>query len=262
LQVVDPPAVSSDVYDTDYFLHAAAGYEAWSSSDGRELDHRYAGSLRIAELQRGETVIDLGCGRGELLVAALAAGAGRAIGVEYSLDGVALARRTLATQGAAERAELVHADIRAVPLPDGDADLVTMLDVVEHLTPTELEQTLREARRLLRPGGRILIHTLPNRLIYDVTYALQRRLPGRRTWPRDPRNDYERAMHVGEQTVGSLGRALRRGGFEHVRAWPGEWVHDEFVPATRPRRLYRRLAAHRLTRRLGAADIWARGANP
>jgi len=69
-------------------------------------------------------------------------------------------------------------------------------------------------------------------------------------------------MHVGEQTVGSLGRALRRAGFEQVRAWPGGWVHDEFVPAERPRRLYRRLAAHRLTRRLGAADIWACGANP
>jgi cyclopropane fatty-acyl-phospholipid synthase-like methyltransferase len=38
-----------------------------------------------------------------------------------------------------------------------------MLDVVEHLTPTELDRTLAQARRILAPGGRLYIHTFPNR---------------------------------------------------------------------------------------------------
>jgi SAM-dependent methyltransferase len=134
-----------------------------------------------------------------------------------------------------------------------------MLDVVEHLTADELATALSEARRLLRPGGRLLIHTLPNRTIYAVTYRLQRLAwpPRWRAWPRDPRNEHERLMHVGEQTVGSLRRALKRAGFPAPRVWVGDIVYDAFVPPGRARTTYHRLARRRLTRRLGGADIWA-----
>lgn len=109
-----------------------------------------------------------------------------------------------------------------------------------------------------RPGGRILVHTLPNRLIYDVTYRLQRHLvPGRSSrWPRDPRVELEWLMHVNEQTRRSLAASLRRAGFAGVAVTHGEWIHDAFVPDERPRRLLRRLASHRLTRPLGAVDLW------
>jgi hypothetical protein len=42
-----------------------------------------------------------------------------------------------------------------------------------------------------------------------------------------------------------------------VRVAPGRWIHDGFVPDERARGLYRRLAGFPLTRRLGAADLWA-----
>jgi hypothetical protein len=105
---------------------------------------------------------------------------------------------------------------------------------------------------------------MPNRTVYAVTYRLQRLgRPGRRArWPADPRNEHERRLHVNEQTATGLRRALRRAGFEDVRVRPGRWVHDEFVPDARARALYHRLAAHRLTARLGAADLWATARRP
>ncbi|MGH2683860.1 MAG: class I SAM-dependent methyltransferase [Actinomycetota bacterium] len=252
------PVVPADYYDDHYFRAVCAGSEEWSRSQGAAVAGLYPGSLRRARLQPGEVVVDIGTGRGDLLAAAIDLGAERAIGVEYSEAGVALARETLQAHGIEDRAEVLHADARAIPLDDGVADLVTMLDVVEHLAQSELELTLRQALRVLRPGRRVFVHTLPSRTLYDVTYRLQRlSRPGRwRTWPADPRNDWERRMHVNEQTVRSLRKTLRRVGFVDVDVAPGEWLHDEFVPSGRPRKLYRRLAAHPLTSRFGAADLW------
>jgi ubiquinone/menaquinone biosynthesis C-methylase UbiE len=261
--VVTDPAVPADAYDEAYYLGCCAGYETWATSEGREQDALYVHSLRRAGLRAGDLLIDIGTGRGEVPAAAAAMGA-RAIGVDYSLSAMALARKTLDAAAAGNGAGAVMAaDARRLPLPSGRADLVTMLDVVEHLTPDELQATLVEARRVLRPGGRIFAHTLPTRTVYEVTYRLQRLLvPGRRRqWPADPRNDFERLMHVNEQTRRSLGSALRRAGFADVGVVYGQWVHDTFVPE-RHRRLYRRLARHRLTARFGVADLWAEARRP
>jgi SAM-dependent methyltransferase len=258
------PAVAADLYDQSYYLEWCAGYPEWAASGGAEASALYAGSLEKAGFRAGEVVVDLGCGRGELLAEAVDRGAPRAIGVEYSEAALALARTTLHKRGVEGRAEVLHADARAIPVPDGTADLVTMLDVVEHLTPEELDRTLAEVLRITRPGGRVLVHTLPNRLIYDVTYRAQRMLtPDRlRSWPKDPRIDLERLMHVNEQTRRSLAAALGRAGFADVSVAHGLWIHDNFVPDERARGLYRRLAAHRPTRALGAADLWGRGRRP
>jgi GT2 family glycosyltransferase/cyclopropane fatty-acyl-phospholipid synthase-like methyltransferase len=258
------PEVDPAVYDEGYYRESCAGAELWQQSGGAEIDPLYRGSLEIAGLPAGEVVVDIGTGRGELLVAAHEAGARRTIGVEYSPAAVALAQRTLAAHPAAQGAEVLLADARALPLADAMADLVTMLDVVEHLTADERAAAYAEARRILRPGGRMLVHTMPTRTLYEVTYRVQRSLtPQRlRTWPRDPRRQLERDMHVGEQTLRVLRRELRTAGFADVSVRPGAWIHDDFVPDERARRLYRRLARTRLTRSLGAADLWALARRP
>jgi SAM-dependent methyltransferase len=259
-----PPVVPPETYDEDYYLRTCLGHEQWARSDGAEAAGIYAGVLDLSELAPGEVLVDLGTGRGELPALAARRGAARAVGVEYAPAALELARRTIAAHEADGRAEVIAADVRAVPLPDGLADLVTLIDVVEHLAPAELRAALGEARRLLRPGGRLLAHTMPNRTVYALTYRLQRLArPGRRArWPSDPRNEHERRLHVNEQTAGGLRRALRRAGFQSVRVRPGRWVHDEFVPDARARALYHRLAAHRLTAWLGAADLWATARRP
>jgi ubiquinone/menaquinone biosynthesis C-methylase UbiE len=194
-----------------------------------------------------------------LLVTAVAMGAARAVGVDYASAAVELARQTIGVHGMEDRAEAHLADARGAPVDTASADLVTLLDVVEHLAPAELDDVLFEARRVLRPGGRVFVHTFPTRTVYDVTYRLQRwACPRRRrAWLADPRDEHERLLHVNEQTRRSLRGVLRRAGFEPVRVWPGQWIHTDFVPEERARRLYHLLARHRLTASLGIANLFA-----
>ncbi|MHB2024259.1 MAG: class I SAM-dependent methyltransferase [Mycobacteriales bacterium] len=253
------PVVDSREYDEAYYLTCCAGYEAWAASGGARFAGVYAGALARAKLAPGEVVVDIGTGRGELLVVAVQQGAKRAVGVEYSAAGVALARKTIAAHAVGECAEVILADARSIPVADGSADLVTLLDVVEHLSPGELAATLVEARRILRPGGRVFIHTFPTRTIYEVTYRLQRLArPGRRSgWPVDPRNDYEHRMHVNEQTRARLRASLRRAGFARVEVVLGGWVYTDHVPEESAKRLYHRLARFAPTASLGVANLFA-----
>jgi ubiquinone/menaquinone biosynthesis C-methylase UbiE len=253
-----PPVVPAEAYDEKYFLDVCAGSTEWSQSGGTESWGAYEGLVRLAGLRHDETLVDVGTGRGELLAAAVHAGASRAVGIEYSAVAVGLAQRTLQAQGAADLAEVLLCDARAIPLPSQDADLVTFCDVVEHMTRDELAAALAEARRLLRPGGRVFIHTFPTKTIYDTTYRVLRLVLGRwRRWPRDPRGEYERAMHVNEQSISSLRRALRRAKFTDIDVRLGSVVYLDFLPGARVRAIYRWLAGHRITRRLAIADLFA-----
>lgn len=252
------PAVRPDAYDEQYYRTACSGFEAWTPSEGRELALAYTFIFRDLALEAGDKLVDIGTGRGELLAVAAAAGV-EAIGIDYSEAAVALAEKTLAAQGVEGKARAVLADARSLPVDDEWADAATLLDVVEHLTPVELDRTLAQAKRALKPGGRLYIHTFPNRTVYEVTYKLQRLLaPWRlQTWDANPRLPYEQQMHVNEQTVPALTRTLRKH-FDDVRVWAGDWIHTEFVPSERAKKTYYRLA--KLPSpfdRLGRGNIWA-----
>lgn len=251
------PAVPPSAYDEAYYREWCAGYDEWTASNGARVAGIYPGFLVKAGLAPGEVVVDMGTGRGELLVTAVGMGAARAVGVEYSPDAVAMAEHTIAVHGVGDVTEVVLADARAVPLPDDFADLVCFVDVVEHLRPDELHAALLQAMRILKPGGRVVAHTMPNRLTYDVTYRALRAVVGR-SWPKDPRREVEHLMHVNEQTVRSLRRAFGRAGFEST-AELGVWVRDDFLVGRLAPRVYRALARLGPLAHLAVADIWAFG---
>jgi ubiquinone/menaquinone biosynthesis C-methylase UbiE len=255
---LEPPQVSPDEYDEDYYRTACAGHDEWVQSGGLGQADLYKGVLARSRFSAGMTVCDIGAGRGELVALAVEAGAKWAVGVEYSAAAAGLASQSIAQREVRDRAVVALADARRLPLPDGCVDLTFMIDVVEHLAPAELAATLTEAYRVLRPGGRLIAHTFPTSTIYDVTYRWMRagaRLAGRR-WPKDPRNDYEHRMHVNEQTRGRLRTSLRAAGFTRPDVQFGQWVHADFVPSARGQAAYRRLATIALTKPLAAADLW------
>ena len=253
------PVVAPDRYDERYYRQSCAGHDVWEASGGAEAADLYGGILTLADMRPGEVVLDVGCGRGELVADAIDRGASRAIGLDYADAAVALARRTLQVRGMDEHVELHAGDARALPVADASIDLVTMVDVVEHLAPDELAAALREVVRVLRPGGRLFVHTLPTRTLYEVTYRTHRRLMrlAGQHWPAEPRNADELAMHVNEQTRRGLRGSLRTAGFARVEVRHGEWMHTAFLPDGRHAGAYHRLARIPGLRGLVVADLFA-----
>ena len=110
----------------------------------------------VADLHEGETVLDLGSGAGaDVLISARRVGpAGRAIGVDMTDEMLELARRSAAEAGAAN-VEFVKGTIEQLPLPDSSVDVVISNCVIN--LSADKPQVLREAARVLRPGGRFAV---------------------------------------------------------------------------------------------------------
>ena len=151
-------SVPSVLYDEQYFLHVCEGHQEFASSEGDYLSRRLAQALAVAGIAEGMQVLDVGCGRGEILRRTAALGA-RAYGIDYAQVAVELSQRVTATNDAGVRPGVYQASALLLPFAAQSFDRVLMLDIVEHLYPNELALALDEAYRVLRPGGRIVIHT-------------------------------------------------------------------------------------------------------
>ena len=110
----------------------------------------------LIELQPGQTVLDLGSGGGiDVLLSARRVGpTGRAIGLDMTDEMLALARRNAAEAGVAN-VEFLQGEIEAIPLPDASVDVI-ISNCVINLSPDK-DAVLREAARVLRPGGRFAV---------------------------------------------------------------------------------------------------------
>jgi ubiquinone/menaquinone biosynthesis C-methylase UbiE len=113
-------------------------------------------TLRAAGVAPDQTVVDLGCGPGyyTLPAAELVGPRGTVYGVDVQPEMVAACRERAAAAGA-RGVEVVRSSETHVPLPDGVADLV-LASLVLH-EATDRAAFLREARRLLKPGGEVAL---------------------------------------------------------------------------------------------------------
>ncbi len=230
--------VPSALYTEHYFLGVCEGYQEFLSSEGAYLSQRLAEALTVAGIAPGMAVLDVGCGRGEILRQTSRLGA-RAFGIDYAEAAVRLSQRIAAEvvdQGG--EAGIYQASALFLPFEAETFDRVLMFDIVEHLYPAELAVALAEARRVLKQGGRIIVHTAPNvwydRYAYPMVRLVRVVMGQGARYPKNPReiipeNVY---VHVNEQSMFSLGRNLRRSGFKGVKSWlstPPQFRHENVV---------------------------------
>jgi SAM-dependent methyltransferase len=140
--------ITSNLYDSAQT--AALPHEAVAASLG------CGNPTALAELQPGETVLDLGSGGGiDVLLSARRVGpTGKAYGLDMTDEMLALSRENQRKAGVAN-VEFLKGEIEAIPLPDDSVDVIISNCVIN--LSADKDRVFAEAFRVLRPGGRFAV---------------------------------------------------------------------------------------------------------
>jgi len=187
-------------------LYDAAYYDRMRTDS--QLYTHFLSVVPIAEY-RDKSVLDVGCGRGDLLRHLIEAGCRNIAGFDFSAAAVEQGRKLLGVSAKIKQGSVDNANL----YQPGTFDLAFMTDVVEHLPPNVLHAGLSNVRRWLKPSGRLVIHTFPT-LGPHRLYQWGLRLRGKTEELRS-----SEAIHCNVQTRKSMRAALERAGLEIERLW-------------------------------------------
>jgi arsenite methyltransferase len=166
----------------------------------------------VADLNDGETVLDLGSGGGiDVLLSARRVGpSGKAYGVDMTDEMLDLARRNQ-RKAAVENVEFLKGTIEDVPLPDDSVDVIISNCVIN--LSAEKRALFREAARVLRPGGRFAVTDIV--ADSDMDEETRRDMA---QWT---------GCIAGALTEEEFGRELEAVGFDHVEIRETHRVHEK-----------------------------------
>jgi SAM-dependent methyltransferase len=159
----------------------------------------------LAQLNPGETVLDLGSGGGiDVLLSARRVGpAGKAYGLDMTDEMLALANENK-RKAQAENVEFLKGEIENIPLPDCSVDVIISNCVIN--LSADKDRVLREAYRVLRPGGRFAVSDVVTR--GEITPSIRKSVL---LWV---------GCVAGALDEGEYGEKLAAAGFEQIEIEP------------------------------------------
>lgn len=215
----DKTAVDQSEYNDEWIASAWGdkGNESLLCKGKLNPRPRVARAIELSHLEKNISLLDIACGRAEVPAIVCQLG-GFAVGLDYSESSMKFAQQVkkIHDDGQNGSIGLTRGDATSLPFPDNSFDRVTMLDIIEHLYPEQLEKMFCEVKRVLKPLGYAVIHTLPNRWVYDITYPLVHKLY--KKIPLDPRGPFEKKIHINEQDLPKLHSMIKKSGLSQ-RIW-------------------------------------------
>ncbi len=209
--------IPSKAYDRAFFLSPVLeGYDEFLSG---ELSVVKARQVQMLDIAPGTSLLEIGYGRGELLLHCAKRGA-RVAGVDYADEACVIARETLSDF---PDSDVRVADCRDLPFESDSFDRVFSGDVIEHMPFEDAVEMLREMYRVTRPGGFMLVKTTPNTVFVRYVYPWMRpvlSLIDRNGVRRiDDQLEVMRRLHVDEYNTFSYRRTARQAGLKGFRVW-------------------------------------------
>lgn len=189
-----------------------AAWRRWHAKIAIQQRDITAALIDAARVTRGQRVLDVATGSGEpaLTIARLVAPTGSVVGTDVS-EGMLVVAREFAHRDGVENVEFVYADAESLPFEDGSFDAVTARMGIMFFI--DVAESLSEARRVLRPGGRAAFSAWGSWLDSSMFHAFLEPF-ARRASPPDPPPGAPHPQRFA--TEGSLSQALRAAGFTDV----------------------------------------------
>jgi cyclopropane fatty-acyl-phospholipid synthase-like methyltransferase len=215
--------VSKDVkhlYTEEYFMGSATGHDEFRTFNGKydQLLDKFQMVVEHLKLEKTDSFLDIGCGRGELVIYHAITG-GKSTGVDFSEEAI-----KLATEKARELKANCSFIISSFETIDEFTkfDKIVSLDFIEHISVEEGKTFFAKCYNLLTPGGRLVMYTYPNTVRRRYGYKLIRALsiikgkPMPKMEP-DTVSDHYKQYHLNEQSYFSLKKSAENSGFKKVK---------------------------------------------
>lgn len=210
-------AAIAPTYDLNNRLHSLWRDQAWRRK-----------AVRLAKLRAGDTVVDIACGTGDLTLeftrALNALGRGAVWGVDYTFEMLPLASGKYA-KASLPPWRFVNGDAQALPLSNACCDVVSIAFGIRNVV--DPSAAMREFRRILRPGGRVIIleFSLPANPVLRGLYNFYFRhiLPHTATWISGDRTGAYKYLPQSVNTFITRQRMMqmmREAGFGQVEQFP------------------------------------------
>lgn len=160
------PTPNSEIYTEDYYLKNVSGANEFNK---KEIPKKFIFAYDIINPSRKDKMLDIGCGRGEIINSCKSVCP--IIGIDYSLSSIKITKQ-YTTENL-----MILADARYLPFKEGSFTKITLFDVAEHINHEEFKECLKDIYRVLEPKGELIMDTPNgNRKYFILFRPLYRRI--------------------------------------------------------------------------------------